>query len=302
MRPRFRRWLSRALARASAATAEAPGYHLVLDYPIQPRPRWGDTLPGHPQLTALLASGDISFRQTLASLSPFTAALERIPESEDHAAPGEPYWLNSYFSSLDAIALYGLLASHRPSHYLEIGSGHSTRFARRAIRDHRLPTRITSLDPQPRADVDTLCDEVIRRPLEDADAGIFERLQPGDFLFADNSHRVFMNSDATVFFLEILPRLPPGVVVHVHDIFLPFDYPRPWARRYYSEQYLLAAFLLGGGQCFDVLLPLVYLSRHPTLGELVCREWSSPPFQRAFDHYRRLTGGHVAASFWLLTK
>ena len=107
-------------------------------------------------------------------------------------------------------------------------------------------TRIVSIDPQPRAEVDELCDRVLRVPLEAADLSVFDELSDGDVLFFDGSHRTFMNSDATVFFLEVLPRLADGVLVGVHDVFLPYDYPRDFADRYYSEQYLLAAHLIAG--------------------------------------------------------
>jgi hypothetical protein len=98
---------------------------------------------------------------------------------------------------------------------------------RRRARDPRggLETSITSVDPEPRREVDALCQHTIRRPLEEVDVAVFDNLQPGDIVFMDGSHRVFTNSDSTVFFLDILPRLGDGVVVGIHDIFLPFDYP-----------------------------------------------------------------------------
>jgi hypothetical protein len=77
------------------------------------------------------------------------------------------------------------------------------------------------LDPEPRAQIDALCDTSIRRRLEDCDLSMFDQLEAGDILFFDGSHRVFTNSDVTVFFLELMPRLKPGVIVHIHDIFLP---------------------------------------------------------------------------------
>ena len=79
-----------------------------------------------------------------------------------------------------------------------------------------------------------------------------------DIVFADNSHRTYMNSDVTVFFCEILPQLARGVTVGIHDIFLPCDYPEDWTGRYYSEQYLLSCYLLARTQRFDVTLPLAY--------------------------------------------
>ena len=137
-----------------------------------------------------------------------------------------PHWLNQFFSPLDAIALTGMIREYRPALYLEIGSGNSTKFARRAVSLYSPKTRIVSIDAEPRAEVDSICDEVIRQSLESLDSlCIFDRLQPGDFLFLDGSHRCLMNSDVTAAFLDVIPRLRIGVILHLHDIFLPWNYP-----------------------------------------------------------------------------
>jgi hypothetical protein len=91
-------------------------------------------------------------------------------------------------------------------------------------------------------------------------------LERGDIVFVDGSHRALMGSDVTVFFLEVLPRLPPGVVVHLHDIFLPYDYPASWARKCYSEQFLLAVLLLFAERRPTVLLPNAFIAHD---GELL---------------------------------
>src|SRR5262249_39662840 len=161
--------------------------------------------------------------------------------------------------------LYGMLADLNPARYLEIGSGNSTRFARRAIRDRGLRTRIESVDPHPRAEIDSIADTVIQSPLESLDLKLGTWLSPGAVAFIVGSHRCFMNSDVTVVFLEILPRLQPGVRVHFHDIFLPYDYPPDWADAYYSEQYVLAAFLLGGASRMKILLANGFVSGDPEL-------------------------------------
>src|SRR5262249_24729176 len=138
-----------------------------------------------------------------------------------------------FFPGLDVVALYYFLSAFEPTTFLEVGSGNSTMVARRAIRDQRLATTITSIDPMPRANIDGICDVVLREPLENlSDLSIFEQLRAGDILFLDSSHRVFMNSDVSVFFIDILPVLNPGVLVHIHDVFLPDDYPPEWIERY----------------------------------------------------------------------
>ncbi len=204
----------------------------VLERILDARPRVQETIEG------------------IVRLEPFFA---RISTQAPTGAP-EPYWRNEWLPALDAAALYSFVASRKPKQFVEIGSGHSTRFAARARDDHGLHTRITSIDPRPRVDIATCSDVTISQPLESTDLAVFDSLEPGDVVFLDGTHRVFQNSDATVFFTEVLPRLRRDVIVGVHDVFLPDDYPRRWRRRYYSEQYLLAAWLLAGSH-LDVLFP-----------------------------------------------
>lgn len=279
----------------SQATPEGPPNALGLsqisiDYPIWPRPRFGFGAPAHPQLESLLATGEQEYTALLDSFASYIPQLRRIPRTLDAAGVGEPGWLNEWLPGLDALAIYSFLASRAPRTYLEVGSGNSTKFARRAIRDHELPTSITSIDPAPRAEIDAICDRVLRSPLEDTDLSVFTSLAPGDVVFIDNSHRCFQNSDVTVFFLEVLPKLPSGVLVGIHDIFLPYDYPPEWVQRYYSEQYLLAAFLLGGHTNFRVALPAYYCSVVKPLKSNLDAFWSWPELADVPRH-----GG----GFWL---
>ena len=96
---------------------------------------------------------------------------------------------------------------------------------------------------------------MVREPLERTDLSLFEALEPGDIAFLDSSHRSFQGSDVTVFFLEVLPRLKAGVIVHVHDVYLPYDYISGHVTQLWNEQYLLATALLFGPQRFEVLFP-----------------------------------------------
>src|SRR5690606_25710011 len=126
---------------------------------------------------------------------------------------------------------HGMLSEHRPARFFEIGSGNSTRVAHHARTSAHIPIEIVSIDPYPRADIDRFCDRILRQPLEHVDLALFDELRPGDVLFFDGSHRVLQNSDVTVFFLEILPRIPFGTIVQIHDITLPWDYPAEWRER-----------------------------------------------------------------------
>jgi Methyltransferase domain len=260
---RVRDALRRGIVRALRALGL--GHFITLEYPPTAREASEQRTEG--PLHDLIAAGEARYRETLNTLGSYADDLARIPR----VAPDErsPAWLNEFIPGLDAAAIYGFLRSRNSGLYLEIGSGMSTKFARAAIDDGRQPTKIVSIDPHPRAEIDGLCDEVLRTPLELAPASVFDRLGEGDVLFFDGSHRAFTGSDATVFFLDLLPRLVPGVLVGVHDVYLPNDYPDQFEWRHYSEQYLLAAALLGGSGWLRPVLPADYVFNHPELaGEL----------------------------------
>jgi Methyltransferase domain len=267
-----------AVSRSISQLGERLGLPLIaLDFPVTPAPRWGGThgLPDHPEITAIVSRRDQAYAEALESMLAFRPHFARIPR-EPAGDPHAPDWRNGWLQGMDGAALYSLVAGRDPSLYIEVGSGHSTKFVRRAIRDHALRTTLLSIDPAPRADVDAICDEVVRVPLEDADLQVFTRLTPGDVCFVDDSHRSFQNSDVTLFFLEVLPRLPAGVLVGLHDIYLPADYPPDWSRRWYSEQYLLAAYLLGGGGRAEVFLPCSYVTHDDRFADAVERLFAPP--------------------------
>lgn len=162
---------------------------------------------------------------------------------------------NGTYESVDAETLYALLRWARPRLVIELGSGASSHLIHAAgAFEHRIfdpyPWAATRLRPVEGISVTPL-------RAEDVPVTQFADLAAGDVLFVDTSHTVKTGGDVTRIVLEILPRLASGVLVHVHDIFLPNDYPRPWVldlRRAYAEQYLLHAFLLFN-DAFDVLLP-----------------------------------------------
>lgn len=227
------------------------------------KPRYGYGQPPHPKLYELFSQGRPRYgallRKFLAFEKNFAAIKLNQESNPEIGADSSPIWINGWFPGLDAIAAYGFLSVLNPQRFVEIGSGHSTRFVRQAIIDHKLSTRIISVDPEPRADIDKICDEVHRIKIEDFSSNLFESLNAGDILFIDSSHLVLMNSDVTVLFLEIIPLLKKGVIIHFHDIHLPNDYPPDWIPRYYSEQYILGALLLSAADRFQVLLPNAFL-------------------------------------------
>ncbi len=276
--------LGRARARLERL---APGSVLLTEYPVSAHARYGwDGRPAHAQLEAVFAADRARFHATLAGFERHLPALRAIPRAP---GPDTPGWDNDYFTGIDAVALYGFLAGRDPARYVEVGSGHSTRFARRAIEDLGLRTRITSIDPSPRAEVDALCDEVHRAGLEAVGAAPFADLGAGDVVVLDGSHTCFMGTDVAVAFLEVLPALAPGVLVCIDDVFLPWDYPPDWVGRWYAEQYLVATLLLAPDPGWDVVLPDFWLTRDPASAAAVA----------PFDDPARTRFGLGGVSLWL---
>lgn len=261
---------------------------IPVDYPVVPKPRYSPARTPHADLWHWFDSQRTACEASLRTMERWLPHFGAIPRVNSDAS--RPEWDNIWFSALDAAALYSFLAERRPSQFLEVGSGNSTKFAVQAIRDHQLKTRVTSVDPAPRIDIDALCDCVVRQPLEDVDQRLFKALGAGDCLFIDNSHRAFTNSDVTTFFLEILPALQPGVLLHVHDIFLPWDYPAEWNDRFYSEQYLLASYLLGGPQRLRLLLSNAFVSFDDSLRDLAAGAFRSSALGFMWDPAFRYGG------------
>lgn len=158
---------------------------------------------------------------------------------------------NDYFTGLDAAMYYALIRDLKPARVIEIGSGHSTRIAALALQRNRADGRAGELIcvepyPEPRLTEARLEITLVQKPVEELDLEFFAQLEANDILFIDSSHAAKFGGDVCREFLDILPRLKPGVWVHVHDIFFPHDYPADWLiekRIAFTEQYLLEAFL-----------------------------------------------------------
>lgn len=172
-------------------------------------------------------------------------------------------WHNSEFSHGDASLYYSLLRRHRPRRVIEVGGGFSTLLASHAaVRNG--DTEVTCIEPYPRAFLarGLPCVRLERVLAQDVGLDAFAALEDGDVLFIDSSHVAKTGSDVVHLFLRVLPCLAPGVIVHVHDVFLPFEYPKAWAeqRLYWNEQYLLAA-LLADSAKWRVLAANHFLAR-----------------------------------------
>jgi len=269
--------------------AAREGRLIALDYSYLPRRRPWD--PARSKVFQIIDRGSQRYVDFLKRAAKFAPEFERIQVHSTTPNDLAPQWVNGWFPGVDSITLYAMLALYNPRRYVEVGSGNSTMFARRAIEDHNLRTRIVSIDPHPRADIDRICDEIIRHRCEDVGSEFFDTLSDEDVFFVDNSHRSFQNSDVTVFFTEILPNLPTGIIYGLHDIYLPWDYPDEWRGRFYNEQYLLTAYLLGGADGDDVVCPNAYVSMWaPSLLE---------PLRGTLESPRLIGIEKTGGAFWL---
>src|SRR5689334_13638545 len=164
----------------------------------------------------------------------FEKVLDLV-EAQGEALQGMRSLLDqAWFPSLDAAVAYALMRDRKPQHLVEVGSGHSTRVLAKALGGL---AEILAIDPAPRADIAGLPGvQVVTSTVQSAALELFDRLGRGDVLFIDSSHILMPGSDVDLLFSRILPRLPAGVIVHIHDIFLPLDYPPVWGWRAYNEQ------------------------------------------------------------------
>jgi hypothetical protein len=172
------------------------------------------------------------------------------------------------YSLADATLLYAMLRTLRPRRVVELGSGQSTLVSAQAARDNAADGDLLELevyDPYPSVVTEELpgLARLERLAAQDVPMAAFERLSAGDVLFVDTTHTVKLGGDVNFIVLEVLPRLADGVVVHLHDIFLPYEYPRTWLEDYglyWTEQYLVQAFLAFNAR-YEVLVALHALQR-----------------------------------------
>jgi predicted O-methyltransferase YrrM len=222
--------------------------------------------------------------------------LAAIPMS---GVEGSFYYANPNFGAGDAEYLYSVIRHFKPARILEIGSGFSTLMMLRAIEANRAVNpgyncRITCVEPYEMAWLEDKAGiEVLRQPVELLDERKVTELQANDILFIDSSHVVRPQGDVVREFLDLLPLLAPGVLVHVHDIFTPCDYPERWVieeMRLYSEQYLVEAFMTHNAR-FGVVAALNLLARrHPD------------KLAEKFPIFGMQPFGRTLASLWLVSR
>ncbi|HET9050159.1 MAG TPA: class I SAM-dependent methyltransferase [Candidatus Dormibacteraeota bacterium] len=295
---RARASLVRARDRALSATfvaVERLGFHLLpVTYfsPVPDTRRLGPELwSARTELAGVTLDGGPMLE--LAARWARTYGDEMRFPLEPTGRDGEYYVENTWYQSADAETLYSMVRDLKPRRVVEIGSGYSTLLTTMAAARNAgegRPCEVTCIEPYPAPWLRgvTGVTRLIDRPVQTVPLDTFEDLGEGDILFIDSSHVLRIGSDVQYEFLEILPRLARGVVVHVHDIFLPAEYPRPWiteSHRFLNEQYLLQAFLAFNTE-FEVLWAASWMHlNHPA------------ELEAAFPSYRRELSW--PSSFWI---
>lgn len=215
-------------------------------------------------------------------------AFRRDPSDD----PREFYFDNPYFSGTDALVLYCMVRHLRPARILEVGSGFSTLLSAKAVVRNG-SGRLQCIEPNPSPILVqgfAGLERLHASKVEDMGLAPFLELTADDILFIDSSHVSRIASDVNFLFLEVLPRLRPGVVVHVHDVYLPFEYNREFIKElhlFWNEQYVLQAFL-AFNSAFEVVFANNYMAyRH---GDAMVATFPSSPWWGGGSFWMRRTG------------
>lgn len=266
------RWRRLALGLPTVLGLKPRGWFIPHRYaPLLPPP---GAQPPYPAIDQLFEQNASAFTGVLDVVDRHAAALEGLKSLFDQ----------SWFPSLDAAVAYTLVRERKPQHIAEVGSGHSTRVLSRALGG---VGEIVAIDPSPRADIIDLPGvRVVPSTLQTTPLDLFDALKAGDALFIDSSHILMPGSDVDILLNRVLPMLPAGVLVHIHDIFLPFDYPSIWGWRAYNEQLGVLPLLATGA--YKPLFSSVWAERrlNERLGSSVIARLPHPPEA-------------IAASLWL---
>lgn len=183
----------------------------------------------------------------------------RVSPSINTMSPDHDYLHNGYFGTPDAEVYAAMVADSRPSRIVEIGSGYSTLIAKTVSRRLGIKCSIVIVDPEPRVNVAGMAEKIFLDCVEDIE---FKRLEIDErtILFIDSTHLCKPGGDIPYLYAKVLPSVPAGVLVHVHDVFIPYDYPAQYQIRCYTEQYLLHA-LLSHSERYEVIFATHFMSR-----------------------------------------
>lgn len=238
---------------------------------------------------------DFNKRGQLELLRSFHYAEELMKFPMENTGDETVYYYNNDSYGLgDAEFLYSMIRKFKPHNIIEIGSGNSTLIAIEAVKKNKeedagYTCKHKCIEPYEMKWLENCEVEVIRKKLQDVDMNLFSSLGADDILFIDSSHIIRPQGDVVIEYLNILPILHKGVIVHIHDIFTPQDYCDEWVYedvRFWNEQYMLEAFLSCNKE-FEILAMVNYLkNKHFSLLAEKCPILGKNP-------------EHEACAFWM---
>lgn len=284
--------------------AEENGMHLVVRHYYSPIPDAADFRPGHwDDQTSLegIEINDESCIYRMENVFPryLSEFRERYPIEKPTADFSGFHLVNGVYMAVDAHVYYAMVREFKPARIIEIGSGMSTQLAVDAmavnLKDGRAGM-ITAIEPFPSDFLRPITSiELVESKLQDLDLALFSALQENDILFIDSTHVLREGSDVQLEYLEILPRLNDGVIVHIHDISLPKRYPKIYfdTGMYWNEQYLLQAFLAFNRR-FEIIWPGNYMmTKYSTQISSMFPE---------IDAMRKVFPSSEPSAFWMKTR
>jgi Methyltransferase domain len=248
---------------------ERHGFHVTPVHFYQPVPdtrALPETLWTRPsELVGIDMNESIQLDLLQKHFQKFRDEYEQFP-TKPTGQPSRFHLNNHLFDGTDALVAYCMVRHFRPRLIIEIGSGFSSLVLNEGAAKNN-GSALICVEPFPHEFLKQGfpgLHSLIQKKVENVELGFFSQLVSGDILFIDSSHTVKIGGDVNYLFLEVLPRLKPGVIVHVHDIFLPFEYRRDWVMekfRFWTEQYMLQSFLTFNSE-FEVLMANSYLNHY----------------------------------------
>ncbi len=297
----WRNILAKAIYRTIFSIGERFGLHITPNhfyFPIPDTRKLKDELWNKQSELVGINMGDERQLDLLRSfVSMYKDEYDSFPhERDDVKYPYEYFVNNRRFESVDGEVLYSMIRYFKPKRIYEVGSGYSTYLMAQAIMKNKSENKdykaeLVVIDPYPDSVIKNGfpgLSGISQKKVQDVPVSEFEKLGENDILFIDSSHVLTIGSDVQYEYLEIIPRLKKGVIVHLHDIFLPAEYPKDWVKkeyRFWNEQYVLQAFM-AFNESFEVLLAASYLHlKYPSI------------LESSFSSYDRKT--RWPGSFWI---
>jgi predicted O-methyltransferase YrrM len=276
------------------------GYHLLRKHYYLPIPEEGDEHYIQPtQMIGIEIDVEKAFHLIEHDLKGYNEEFKQLPIHAPDASSAY-YVVNGNYMAIDGNLYYSLIRHFKPHRIIEIGSGNSTLIASTAIRKNQgHATELICIEPYPRPvlrqEIPAITQLIVKK-VQDVDLSVFESLQSGDILFIDSTHVLRPGGDVWWEYCEILPRLAPGVLVHIHDISLPKPYPDVYLKQhlYWNEQYLLQAFLT-----FNPKFEIIWAGNYMMIQQ---PERMRGLFLPEYDHMRAKFPQSEPSAFWMRVK